>query len=469
VSSEAKAQTNYPHEGLLIVMHEQVVENARVPFGAEMVTCSIGIDEGRITRIAKILKGEQTFDARNMLVLPGIIDSHVHFRDMGQEEKEDWLSGSRAAIYGGVTAVVDMPNTDPPTFDEEAFKVKLAVAQNRSMVDFAINGGVSGNLKALPVLWRRGALAFGEIFMAKSTGGYSVDEPTLRAALLEIKKMGATASVHAEDEALNARKAKELLSDQGSDVYSRMRPPESEVNAVREAIRLARETGAAVHVTHISTARAVELLRGEPVTCDVTPHHLLLSMRHWDKLKARAKMNPPLRPGKDVEALWEAARNGSVDVLASDHAPHTKEEKAADVKTAPSGVPGVETMVPLMLKEVSDGRLPLPRFIDMAAANPARIFGIANKGRIEEGCDADLVFVDMGARRLIRGYELHGKAGWTPYEGFEAIFPAAVMQRGELLLDGKELYGRRGAGKFIRGRGYARGLPKQAPQKQGRR
>lgn len=234
------------------MMHELVIENARVLFGAEIITCSVGIDEGRITRIAKILKGEQAYDARNLLALPGIIDSHVHFRDMGQEEKEDWLSGSKAAIYGGVTMVVDMPNTDPPTFDEESFKIKLTVAQNRSMVDFAINGGVSDNLKELPVLWRRGALAFGEIFMAKSTGGYSVDELTLRSALLEIKKMGATASIHAEDEALNAQKTKELLNDYSADVYSQMRPRESEINAVREAIRLEHETGAAMQITHIS-------------------------------------------------------------------------------------------------------------------------------------------------------------------------------------------------------------------------
>ncbi len=437
-------------------MHELVVENARVPFGEDIVTCSIGIDEGRIARIAKILKGERAYDARNMLVLPGAIDSHVHFRDMGQEEKEDWLSGSKSAIYGGVTAVVDMPNTDPPTFDEESFKVKLTVAQNRSMIDFAINGGVSDNLKALPVLWRRGALAFGEIFMAKSTGGFSVDERALKAALIEIKKLGATASIHAEDEALNAEKAKELANDHSADVYSQMRPPESELNAVRAAVRLEHETGAAMHITHISTAKAVEALRGEPVTCDVTPHHLLLNMRHWEKLKSYGKMNPPLRPMRDVEALWKAARDGSIDVLASDHAPHTREEKAAAVKSAPSGVPGVETMAPLILKEVADGRLPLQRFIDMTTANPARIFGINNKGRIEEGYDADLIFLDMGARRVIRPYEMHSKAGWTPYEGMEAIFPQAVMQRGTLLLDGKEFLGRRGRGKFIRGRGYDR-------------
>jgi dihydroorotase len=440
-------------------MHTLVIENARVPFGADIITCSIGIDDGKISRIAKILKGEQAYDAQNMLALPGIIDSHVHFRDMGQEEKEDWLTGSRAAIYGGVTTVVDMPNTDPPTFDEESLQVKLTVARNRSMIDFALNAGVSDNLRELPVLWKRGVLAFGEIFMAKSTGGFSVDTETLKAALLEIKKMGATASIHAEDEALNEQKARELINDRSEDVYSMMRPPESEVNAVKEAIRLERETGVAMHITHISTAKAVELLRGEPITCDVTPHHLLLNMRHWDKLKSRAKMNPPLRSRKDNEALWDAVRNGSIDVLASDHAPHTRDEKAADVKTAPSGVPGVETMVPLMLKEVSDGRLSLQRFIDMTTANPARIFGISGKGRLEEGYDADIVLVDMGARRPIHGYELHSKAGWTPYEGFDAIFPRAVLQHGELLLDGKELYARRGRGRFVAGKGHVRGRP----------
>ncbi|AFC99276.1 dihydroorotase [Methanocella conradii HZ254] len=438
-------------------MHELVVENARVLF-EDVVTCSIGVDEGRITRIAKILKGERRYDAHGLLALPGIIDSHVHFRDMGQEEKEDWLSGSKSAIYGGVTMVVDMPNTDPPTFDEEAFQDKLAVARNRSMVDFAINAGVSSNLKELSAMWRRGALAFGEIFMAKSTGGYSVDGPTLKAALLEIKGMGATASIHAEDEELSSQRAKELINDNGEDVYSRMRPPESEASAVQEAIRLGQETGAAIHITHVSTSRAVELIRREPVTCDVTPHHLLLNMHHWGKLKAYAKMNPPLRPKRDVEALWEAVRDGTIDVLASDHAPHTKDEKAADVKAAPAGVPGVETMVPLMLKEVADGRISLQRLIDMTSANPARIFGIPGKGRIEEGCDADMAFFDIGARRVIHGHELHSKAGWTPFEGFEGIFPVAVMQRGELLLEGKEFYGRRGAGRFIRGKGYTRGL-----------
>ncbi|HTX43610.1 MAG TPA: amidohydrolase family protein, partial [Methanocella sp.] len=218
-------------------MHELVVENARVLF-SDMVTCSIGIDQGKIKRIAKILKGERTYDARDLLALPGIIDSHVHFRDMGQEEKEDWLSGSRAAIWGGVTTVVDMPNTDPPTLDEESFRIKLTVAQNRSMVDFALNAGVSDNLKELPLLWRRGALAFGEIFMAKSTGGFSVDRDTLKAALVDIKKLGGTVSLHAEDEELNALRSKELQNDHSEDVYSLMRPPESEVNAVREAIRL---------------------------------------------------------------------------------------------------------------------------------------------------------------------------------------------------------------------------------------
>ncbi len=404
-------------------MHTLVIENARVLFGTDIVTCSIGIDDGKISRFAKILKGEQIFNAHNMLALPGIIDSHVHFRDMGQEEKEDWLSGSKAAIYGGVTTVVDMPNTDPPTFDEESLKVKLTVAKNRSMVDFALNGGVSDNLKELPVLWRRGVLAFGEIFMAKSTGGFSVDRETLKAALVEIDSMGATASIHAEDEALNQQKAQELINDHSADVYSHMRPPESEVNAIKEAIRLENETGVAMHITHISTAKSVELLRGEPITCDVTPHHLLLGLHHWDRLKSHVKMNPPLRARKDIEALWEAVRNGSIDVLASDHAPHTKDEKAADVKTAPSGVPGVETMAPLILKEVADGNLSLQRFIDMTTANPARIFGIAGKGQMEEGFDADIAFFDMSARRVIKGIEMHSKAGWTPYEGLEAIFP----------------------------------------------
>ena len=171
-------------------MHELVVEDAMVSFDGEILTCAIGIDEGKISRIAKVLKGEETYDARGRLVMPGVIDSHVHFRDMRQEEKEDWLTGSRSAIYGGVTTVVDMPNSDPPTFDVDSFKVKQTIAGNRSMIDYSINAGVGDNLRQLPQLWKLGALAFGEIFMAKSTGGFSVDEPALKEALKAINADG---------------------------------------------------------------------------------------------------------------------------------------------------------------------------------------------------------------------------------------------------------------------------------------
>ncbi|CAJ35753.1 dihydroorotase [Methanocella arvoryzae] len=437
-------------------MHELVVEDAMVSFDGEILACSIGIDEGKITRIAKVLKGEEKYDARGRLVMPGVIDSHVHFRDMRQEEKEDWLSGSKAALYGGVTTVVDMPNSDPPTFDAEAFKVKQTVAANRSMVDFSLNAGVGDNLPQLPQLWKLGALAFGEIFMAKSTGGFSIDEPALKEALKAITLMGATASIHAEDEALHEELKKSLKHDPSSSIHSKLRPRESEINAVEAAIRLARETRVAMHITHISTSRAVELISREGITCDVTPHHLLLTMDHWDRLGSHAKMNPPIRHDSDRNALWKAVNDGSIEVLASDHAPHTLDEKNLPVREAPSGVPGVETMLPLMLKAVADKRLPLQRLIDMTSANPARIFGIEGKGSFAAGNDADMVFVDMAKVRQITPAGLHSKAGWTPYRGFEAIFPEAVMLRGDIVLDGKDFYAKRGTGKFIPGKGYKR-------------
>lgn len=437
-------------------MHELVVEDALVSFDGEMVTCAIGIDEGKISRIGKVLKGEESYDARGRLVIPGCIDSHVHFRDMHQEEKEDWLTGSRAAIYGGVTTVVDMPNSDPPTFDVESFKVKQTIAGNRSMIDYSINAGVADNLKQLPRLWKLGALAFGEIFMAKSTGGFSVDEPTLKEALKAITQMGATASIHAEDEALHEELKKSLVNDPSPSIHSKLRPRESEIQAVAAAVKLARETKVAMHITHISTSTAVEMISKEGITCDVTPHHLLLTMDHWKRLGAHAKMNPPIRHDQDRDALWEAVNNGSIEVLASDHAPHTLDEKNVPLRDAPSGVPGVETMLPLMLKAVADKKLPLQRLIDMTSGNPARIFGINGKGSFAKGNDADLVFIDIGRIKQITSAGLHSKAGWTPYLGFEGIFPDAVMLRGEILLDGKEFYGKRGAGQFIPGKGYQR-------------
>jgi dihydroorotase len=439
-------------------MHEMVVENAKAMLDGEIVACSIGIDDGKVSRIAKILKGSETFDARGMLTMPGAIDSHVHFRDLKQEEKEDWLTGSRAAVYGGVTMVVDMPNSDPATLDEESFKIKETVARNRSMIDFGINGGVASNLKRLPELWRLGSLAFGEIFMAHSTGGMGVDEEAMKDALKIIARLGATASIHAEDEAMHERLRFELRKDMSETVHSQLRPRESEINAVGQALELQRETKVAMHITHVSTAKSVEMIGKAGVTCDVTPHHLLLTMGHWKKLGARAKMNPPIRQDRDREALWKAVINGSVEVLASDHAPHTADEKNRPVREAPAGVPGVETMLPLMLKAVADGKLPLQRLIDMTSANPALIFGITGKGRLARGYDADFTFVDMGAKSIITAASLHSKAGWTPYEGFEAIFPRAVMLRGNVILDGNELYAKRGKGQFVRGKGYARRL-----------
>ncbi|HMK46850.1 MAG TPA: dihydroorotase [Methanocella sp.] len=437
-------------------MHELVVEDARVSFDGEIITCSIGIDGGKISRIGKILKGEEVYDAGGKLVIPGVIDSHVHFRDLNQEEKEDWSTGSRAAIYGGVTTTVDMPNSDPPTFDAESFKIKQTVAASRSMVDYALNAGVRNNLKQLQRLWKLGALAFGEIFMAGSTGGFSVDETTLKEALTLIGKLGATASIHAEDEALHEKLKEALRNDQSPAVHSRLRPRESEIRAVETAVKLARETKAAVHITHISTSAAVEMIKDEGITCDVTPHHLFLTMDHWRRLGPHAKMNPPIREDLDREALWKAVSDGSVDVVASDHAPHTLDEKKLPVRDAPSGVPGVETMLPLMLKAVSDRKLPLQRLIDMTSLNPARIFGIRGKGSFTAGNDADLLVIDIGAARSITPTSLHSKAGWTPYVGFEGIFPKAVMLRGELLLDGKEFYGKRGNGRFVPGMGYER-------------
>lgn len=437
-------------------MHELVVENARVSFDGEIILCSIGVDDGKVSRIGKILKGEETYDARGMLTLPGAIDSHVHFRDLGQEEKEDWLTGSKSALYGGVTTVIDMPNTDPPTLDSESLNIKLTVAKNRSMIDFGINGGVFDNLKRLPELWKLGAMSFGEIFMAQSTGGFGVGPEELREALKIIARLGATASIHAEDESMHAELRRSLKKDQSPSIHSKLRPRESEIRAVEDAIEIARETRVAMHITHISTAKSAELIGKEGMTCDVTPHHLLLTMDHWDRLGARAKMNPPIRHERDRTGMWKAVNDGSIEVLASDHAPHTSDEKKAPVREAPSGIPGVETMMPLMLKAVADGLLPLQRLIDMTSENPARIFDIHGKGRLARGYDADLMFIDMKAVKTITAAGLHSKAGWTPYEGFQAIFPRAVMLRGNIILDGTEFYAKRGAGQFIRGKGYRR-------------
>ena len=416
-----------------------VVKNGRVFTAKGQMSTEVWIKDGRIAALGGAHRAEESIDARGMLVLPGAIDVHVHFRDPGPNYKEDWASGSASAAAGGVTTVIDQPNTVPRTVDARSFEDKLEIARHRSFVDFAFNGG-PGDIDQLR---KAGAQAIGEIF------SYEHTDRDLAAILSRVKEAGMLASLHAEDGAIIKEKAAELSVRHDPEVYSLSRPAKAEALAIEKACSWSER----LHICHLSSAQglaAVEEGRraGRAVTAEVATHYLLLNEKDYQKQGSFLKMNPPLRRKADNEALWQALRSGAIDILASDHAPHLPEEKREDIWEAPPGVPGVETMLPLMLMAVKKNHISLERLVDALSLRPARIFGLAGKGRIEPGMDADLVIVDSKAVTEINADRLHSRAEWTPYQGMQAIFPRMTIVRGRVVWDG-DLQVAPGYGRFL--------------------
>ena len=436
------------------------VSNGRVYTPEGLKSIDIWIKEGRIAALGGPHRAGERIDAHGMLVLPGCIDSHVHFRDPGPTYKEDWLTGSTSAAAGGVTTVIDQPNTDPRTMDRRSFELKLDLARARSVVDYCINGG-PGKIEELK---EAGVRFIGEIF------SYEHSDPELARILAQTKRLGLLATVHAEDGSIVREKAREISGRHDPEVHSLARPVEAEIRAIEKVIAWSDN----LHICHLSSGQGLNLIerarreRTEKenttagtesaarnkanigLSCEVTPHHLLLNIEDYKKQGSFLKVNPPLRSQADNDRLWEGLRCGSIDILASDHAPHLPEEKGEDIWEAPSGVPGVETMLPLMLFAVRRNLLSLERLVDALASRPARIFGLAKKGAISVGKDADLVMVDPKRVTEIRADRLHSRAEWTPFEGMKAIFPRMTIIRGSVVWD-EDLEVRPGYGCFLGG------------------
>jgi dihydroorotase len=394
----------------------------------------IGVRDGRIAAIGAIKKKQsgETVDVTGLHILPGVIDTQVHFREPGFEHKEDLESGSRSAVLGGVTAVFEMPNTRPATTSAEALADKVSRATGRMFCDFAFFVGVTrDNVDRLAELEFLPGAAGVKVFMGSSTGDLLVDDEEMLARVLATIRR--RAAFHAEDEArLKARLSHRREGDPSS--HSEWRDPQAALMATTRLLRMASAAGKRVHVLHVSTAEEMELLarHKDIASVEVTPQHLTLAATEaYKALGTLAQMNPPLRDRAHQERLWWGLREGVVDVLGSDHAPHTLEEKAKSYPATPSGMPGVQTLVPVMLDHVNEGRLSLARFVDLTSAGPQRLFGIAGKGRIAVGYDADLTIVDLKAKRVIDNAWIGSKCGWTPFAGRKVKgFPVGTVVRG---------------------------------------
>jgi len=419
-------------------MELELVIEGNVFYKDKLQKCCVGICEGKITDIKKVLKGEVNLDVGDKLVLPGAIDPHVHFRDPGFPQKEDFSSGSLSAVFGGVTTVLDMPNTKPPVTTASDVAEKYLAVKGKSHIDYGLYCGLGHKTRV-----DRAALvaAAFKIYLGETTGDMGVDnDELLKSGLTEIIASKIPVSIHCEDPKALAGWMPPKGAPKDTIDYNKHKPEELETATIKKLAGLGLK---GIHIAHISSPASIEAKPAD-FTCEVTPHHMFLNERMG--LKAHGKMNPPLRSLSESFGLLTALLDGKIDIVASDHAPHTIEEKDQRFAEAPAGVPGVETMIPLLLMKVRKGELPIERFVKVISQRTAEIFNLPSKGRIEVGMDADIMTVDLREAIIIKANKLHSRCGWTPYESMPAVFPKRVFLRGQEVVQDWELVGDRSWG-----------------------
>lgn len=426
--------------------YDLVIKDGIVMLPEGRAQADIGVRGGRIVAIEELdaSSADNVVDATGLHVLPGVIDTQVHFREPGGEHKEDLESGTRAAVMGGVTGVFEMPNTNPLTTNAQALTDKVTRAAGRAWCNHAFYmGGTAENAHLMAEIERTPGCCGVKVFMGSSTGNLLVpDDKSLRAVLSHGMRRVA---VHAEDEdRLIERKR---LAEESGDVHSHpdWRDDETAIRATTRLLRLVRETGRRVHLLHVTTADEMALVADHKdlVSVEATPQHLTLAAPEcYDRLGPFAQMNPPIRGGHHREALWRALDCGIVDILGSDHAPHSAEEKQLPYPQTPSGMPGVQTILPVMLNHVAEGRLTLERLVDLMCSGPQRLFGIIGKGRIAVGYDADFTLVDLALTHDITDDWIESKCGWTPFAGTTVKgWPRATIIAGAPVMMEDELIG----------------------------
>lgn len=450
---------------------ELAIRNAQVVTYSGVVKADIGIKNEKIAFITQIgdYKADEIIDAKEKLLLPGIVDSHVHLRQPGFEHKEDFTSGTQAAAAGGVTSVLVMPTTRPPTDCEKAFQEKLSFACEQSVVDFGIQVvATSQNVNSLQSLIELGAISV-EIFPAFAPASFLVKgDDVLYQVLKTCAKTKTVVGIYPDHEAFSKLFEKEVKNRglKGLEAHMLSRPGWLEAFVIWKIGFLAKKVGAPVLFRQVSASSSVKVLRelkkegNQLISAEVSPHHLTLTWRQMLKAGPYAKVLPPLREEKDLRALWRGIEENILDIVASDHAPHLPSEKNTgweDIWKAPGGVTGLETILPVMFTQVVAGKLSLERMVSLTSTKPAKLFGIfPTKGTIAVGSDADLILVDPKKKRKIDSSKLYTKAKATPFDGMELYgFPEMVFLRGKLIYKDGQVMGKPGGGKFLRRRRYS--------------
>ena len=424
-------------------MLDLIIKNGSCFIDGNLKQQDIGIENGKIVKIGKLKEDvRETYDAKNLLVLPGCIDTQTHFREPGSTDTEDLHSGSRAAIVGGITAVFEMPNTNPPTSNKKEFQRKLDLAKNRMYCNYAFYfGATADNADDLADLKNLEGCCGIKLFAGSSTGNLLVAKET------DIEKVFKNSSkvvaVHSEDEEiLNINK--KLIKN--GDVHSHpiWRSVECAMSSTRRIVRIAEKYNKKAHVLHITTKEEIDFLSQHKgnITFEITPQHLTIYAPDcYNKLGTYAQMNPPIRDKSHYDRLWYAVKNNLNDTIGSDHAPHLKINKDKKYPNSPSGMPGVQTLMPVMLNHINDGKLSLNQLISFVCENPVKIFGIQNKGFIKEGYDADFTIVDMNKKIIIKNENIESKCKWSPFNEVEFKgTPVATIIAGKIKMkDGKIL------------------------------
>jgi len=444
---------------------DTVLHNAKIYTRGRIVEAGLAIDEERILKIAKetnLPPASTKIDLKGNLTLPGLIDPHVHLRDQQLAYKEDFFSGTAAAAAGGVTLTIDMPNNKPVTMDSKSLRERMKLAEKRVVINVAFYSAFPENLGEVPSIVEEGAIAF-KLYMSQKIGGLEVDDDDmLLHAFNTVGKMGVPVAVHAEDKETleDMRRKMEKAGRKDMEAYVKAHPPQAEVKATKRIIQLAKKSSAHLHFCHVSSAAALNAVleaknTGLPFTCEVTPHHLLMSSEDLKRYGTLALADPPLRTKNDVKALWTALKHGSIDALASDHAPHTMEEKKAEsVWNAKPGIPGLETMLPLLLTQMNDGPLTISDLVRLTSEKPAQIFNLRGRGSLDEGNHADIVVVDINREYKIDSSSFYSKAKYSPFDGWKVKGkPIKTFVNGQLVMDEGEIVAKPGTGQIVRWEG----------------
>ncbi len=441
---------------------DSVLVNAKAYFKREIVDCAIAIENGEVFKIGKetqMPKADQRFVLNKSLVLPGLIDPHVHLRDEGKAYKEDFYTGTAAAAAGGVTTVLDMPNNAPVTMSAETLGNRIKIAKKKILVNVGFYSEFPIEPKGIRDIVDEGAVAF-KLFMGKQVGGLGInDDRAVEGALRKAGELGVPVAVHAEDEKELKKNEEKMRRSNRHDVSAFREAHEEivELKAIERLLRITEKTGAALHFCHITTEEGLSaIIRGKKTgrlaTCEVTPHHLLLSSDDFGRYGMAAVTIPPLRGKRHIKALWNGILNGWIDVLGSDHAPHAFREKdASSIWDVKAGIPGLETTLPLVMSLVMKKRISLDRAVSLLSEKPAEIFGLKDRGLLEEGKKADLVVVDLKKKFKIDASKFHSKAKYSPFDGWEVQGKLLkTFVNGRLVMEDDEIVEKAGCGVAIR-------------------